>query len=127
VPRNQSDPPPLQHDGKNIVETFKTNSSNVLSSLSAPGILNFKSGMLHAGENMSVMNANMNIQIDKAEMPDIYKVSEAEIRPLAEELYLGTNCEPAHDADNWKCAQYILEQKRRVQIEIEKAARQGHF
>jgi len=79
------------------------------------------------GKNMSVMNANMNIQIDKAEMPDIYKVSEAEIRPLAEELYLGTNCEPAHDADNWKCAQYILEQKRRVQIEIEKAARQGHF
>jgi hypothetical protein len=76
---------------------------------------------------MSAMNVNMNIQTDNAEIPEVHIVSEAEIRPLAEELYQGTNCEPAHDVDNWKCAQYILEQKRRVQIEIEKAARQGHF
>jgi hypothetical protein len=76
---------------------------------------------------MSAKNINMNIQTERTEMPEFEKPSEAEIKPLAEELYLGTNCEPAHDVDNWKCAEYILEQRRRVQIEIEKAARQGHF
>jgi hypothetical protein len=76
---------------------------------------------------MSAMNTNMNTFTVQAERLEIPKPSEAEIRPLAEELYLNTNCEPAHDIDNWKCAQSILEQKRRVQIEIEKAARQGHF
>jgi hypothetical protein len=76
---------------------------------------------------MSAMNTNMSsfdLQTGSIEIP---KPSADEIRPLAEELYVNTNCEPAHDVHNWKCAESILEQKRRVQIEIEKAARQGHF
>ena len=59
--------------------------------------------------------------------PEFQKPSEDEIRQLAEEQYHDTNCEPGHDAVNWKCAEKIIEQKRRVQAEIEKAARHGHF
>ena len=55
------------------------------------------------------------------------KPSEDEIRPLAAELYHDTNSEPDHDVINWKSAEGLIEQKRRVQVEIEKAARQGHF
>ena len=59
--------------------------------------------------------------------PELSKPSEDEIRPLAAELYHDTNCEPDHDVINWKSAEGLIEQKRRVQAEIEKAARQGHF
>jgi hypothetical protein len=60
-------------------------------------------------------------------MAAIPKPSEDEIRPLAKEIYHDTNCEPGHDAANWKCAEGIIAQRRRIQIEIEKAAKRGHF
>ena len=74
---------------------------------------------------MDMVNSqNQAPEIEALELP---KPSEDEIRPLAAELYHDTNCEPGHDVINWKCAEGIIEQKRRVQAEIEKAARQGHF
>ena len=69
---------------------------------------------------MNTFNAKIN-------EPEIQKPAEDEIRPLAEELYHDTNCEPGFDVVNWTCAEKMIEQKRRVQAEIEKAARQGHF
>ena len=67
---------------------------------------------------------------DSSTTPDAQKVikpSDDEIRPVAEELYRDTNHEPGHDVQNWQCAERMLEQKRRVQIEIEKAASRGYF
>lgn len=52
--------------------------------------------------------------------------SAEEIANLAFKFYLDSNCEPGHDHENWLCAEYMLEQKKLIERQIEEIHHREH-